>query len=250
MQIYYKTFKTLSYANPYPDNLVANVNDFWDLWNFPNCIGAFDGKHVKVQVPPYSGSKFFNYKHNFCVVLLALVDAPYKFTVVGIGSCGRNSDGGIFAYSELGKYLETHLGIPEGKHLPGTSCLAPHVTVGDEAFPLKTYVMRPYPGSQSKGDNEKSIFSYRLSRARRVVENAFGILSQKFQIYQGTLQSLPEDADNIIFATCILHNYLRDQDVGLSDLGSSANVRSNFKKIPNQKGSAHQSAFEVRDKFK
>ena len=109
--------------------------------------------------------------------------------------------------------------------------------------------MRPYPGSQSKGDNEKSIFNYRLSRARRVVENAFGILSQKFQIYHRTLQSLPENAD-IIFATCILHNYLTDQGVGLSDKGSSANVQSNLTKIPNQGGSAHQSAFEVRDKFK
>jgi hypothetical protein len=83
--------------------------------------------------------------------------------------------------------------------------------------------MRPYPGLQSKGDNEKSIFNYWLSRARRVVENTFGILSQKFQIYQRTLQSLPENAD-IIFATCILRNYLRDQGAGLSDMGSSANV--------------------------
>jgi hypothetical protein len=148
------------------------VDDFWDLWNFPNCIGAIDRKHVKVQAPPNSGSKFFNYKHSFSAVLLALVDVRYKFTVVDIGSYGRSSDGGIFAHSKLGKYLETYLGIP------GTSCLAPHVIVGDEAFPLKTYLMRPYPGSQSKGDNENSIFNYRLSRARRVVENAFGILSQ------------------------------------------------------------------------
>ena len=98
--------------------------------------------------------------------------------------------------------------------------------------------MRPYPGSQSKGDNEKNVFNYRLSRARRVVENAFGILSQKFQIYQRTLQSLPENAD-IIFATCILHIYLRDQDMGLSDMGSSANDRSNLPKVPKQGGSAH-----------
>jgi hypothetical protein len=76
---------------------------------------------------------------------------------------GRNSDGGIFAQSKLGKYLETHLDVPEDKQLPGTSCLAPHVMVVDEAFPLKTYLMRPYPGSQSKGDSEKSIFNYRLS---------------------------------------------------------------------------------------
>ena len=82
---------------------------------------------------------------------MALVDARYEFTVVDIGSYGRNSDGGSFAHSKLGKYLETCLSIPEDNHPPGTSCLAPRVIVGDEAFPLKTYLMRPYPGSQSKG---------------------------------------------------------------------------------------------------
>jgi hypothetical protein len=56
--------------------------------------------------------------------------------------------------------------------------------------------------------------------------------------------------DNIIFATCILHNYLRDKGVGLSDMESSANVRSTLTKIPNQGGSAHQSAFEERNRFK
>jgi hypothetical protein len=60
---------------------------------------------------------------------------------------------------------------------------------------------------------------------------------------------VPENAD-IIFASCILHNYrLRERGVGLSDMESSANVRGNLTKIPNQ-GKAHQSTFEVRDKFK
>jgi hypothetical protein len=58
--------------------------------------------------------------------------------------------GGFLPIQNLEKYLVTHLGIPEDKQLPGTSYLAPHVIVGDEAFPLKSYLMRPYPGSQRK----------------------------------------------------------------------------------------------------
>jgi hypothetical protein len=89
-----------------------------------------------------------------------------------------------------------------------------------------------------------------LSRARRVVENSFGILCQKFQIYHRTKKkSLPKNEETI-FATCILHNYPRDQGVCLSDIGSSANDQSSLTKIPNQGGTAHQSAFEVRDKLK
>jgi hypothetical protein len=49
------------------------------------------------------------------------------------------------------EYLETHLGIPEDKQLPRTSCLALHVIVGDEPFPLKTYLMRPYQDCRAKG---------------------------------------------------------------------------------------------------
>jgi hypothetical protein len=79
------------------------------------------------------------------------------------------------------------------------------------------------------------------------VEIAFGILRQKFQIYQRTLRSIPDNAENIIFATCILHNYPRDQGVGMSDMESSKNVLRTLTKIPNQGGSAHQSAFEVRE---
>ena len=82
------------------------------------------------------------------------------------------------------------------------------------------------------------------------MENAFGILSQKIQIYHRALKSLPENADNIIFATCILHSCLRDQGVGLSDMGSSASDQSNLTKIPKQGGSAYWSVFKLRDKFK
>jgi hypothetical protein len=54
--------------------------EFYSLRQFPNCTGAVDGKHTEIQAPRSSGSLFFNYKNTFSVVLLALVDANYKFT--------------------------------------------------------------------------------------------------------------------------------------------------------------------------
>jgi hypothetical protein len=59
---------------------------------------------------------------------------------------------------------------------PNSAEPLPFVIVDDEAFPLKKYSLRPYPEVSARNDESKQIYNYRLSRAHRVVENAFGIL--------------------------------------------------------------------------
>ncbi|KAK7901479.1 hypothetical protein WMY93_018248 [Mugilogobius chulae] len=146
---------------------------FWEKWNFPSCIGALNGKHVDIQAPANSGSLFFDYK----LVLMGLVDADYWFTYIHVGDDGRASDGGIFSASLLKRGLESKtLNVPDDEVLPGAEDLGPmpNVIVADAAFPLKTYLMRPYRGSNLNA--QKQTFNYRLSRAKMVVECAFGIL--------------------------------------------------------------------------
>jgi len=82
------------------------AKEFWDIWNFPNCIGALDGKHVVIEAPPDSARLYFNYEKTYSIVLLALVDARHKCLAVDIGAYGKNSDGGILSNSNLGKALE------------------------------------------------------------------------------------------------------------------------------------------------
>ena len=79
--------------------------NFMHKWQFPNCIGALDGKHVIMTSPIKSGSLYFNYKGTISMVLMAMVDADLKFTYIDIGGYGRNSDGVHFKNQALGKLL-------------------------------------------------------------------------------------------------------------------------------------------------
>ena len=183
---------------------------FEERWNFPLCCGAIDGKHVVLKAPANSGSQFFNYKGTFSIVLLAVVDADYCFRVIDVGGYGRTSDGGILANSTFGQALHAgDLQLPADRALPGAEHRGPlpHVFVADEAFPLRTNLMRPFPGRVLPP--ERRVFNYRLSRARLVVEDAFGILSSQWRIYRRVIEDHPELAERCIKATCVLHNFLR-----------------------------------------
>ncbi|KAL2085802.1 hypothetical protein ACEWY4_019122 [Coilia grayii] len=176
---------------------------------FPNCLGAMDGKHVVIEAPPRSGSLYYNYKGTFSIVLLAVVDAKYRFRLVDVGAYGKNSDGGTLAASAFGAALRRgSLDIPEDSPLPGAEHLGamPFVFVADEAFPLRKNIMRPYPGHTA---GEKRAFNFRLSHVRRIVECAFGILATQWRVYRRVLCVSPEVAESIVKATCILQNFMR-----------------------------------------
>ncbi|XP_063417250.1 uncharacterized protein LOC134699716 [Mytilus trossulus] len=184
------------------------ASDFERIWNLPHACGALDGKHIRIRKPPNSGSLFFNYKHFFSTVMMALVDADYKFIWLSVGSYGSASDSQIFRDSELRPMLENGtLDLPPPSPLPNGETDIPYFLIGDDAFPLRSWMMKPY--SRKRLDHDERIFNYRLSRARRIVENAFGILAMRFQILIGTMQQLPETVDLIVLSCTTLHNLLR-----------------------------------------
>ena len=144
-------------------------------------------------------------------MLLALVDANYKFIYIDVGSNGRASDGGVYRNSSLSQALEEgSLNIPYGRKLLGDTNAGPMTIVADDAFPLRSNIMKPYPG---RGLNrERYIFNYRLSRARRVVENAFGILSNRFRLFHTVVALSPAKTELAVLTTCVLHNYLKGDE--------------------------------------
>ena len=191
-----------------PEEWNTVASEFDRLWSFPHCMGAMDGKHVVLQAPAHTGSDFFNYKGQFSIVLLAIVDAKCMFRYVDIGCKGRISDGGVFKNTPLYANLQQgNLNLPNPYALPGRNKAIQPVIVADDAFALDVNVLKPYPGQHDKGSKER-IFNYRLSRARRIVENAFGILSAVFRVLRKPIPIAPEKAQQITLTCCYLHNFL------------------------------------------
>lgn len=223
-------------------------NMFEQLWNFPHCLGAIDGKHVEIIKPPRSGSYYYNYKHTFSVVLLALVNAQCEFIMVNVGTNGRVSDGGVFANTTFSNKLKNNtLRIPEPSPLPGTNDPVPYVFVADDAFPLQENLMKPY--GHPDLNKEQQTYNYRVSRARCVVERTFGIMACRFRILLTTINLSPRKVCKIVLACCYLHNYLRQREVAEYWEGTCRPGSTAYIPLAPTNINSSSSAKEVRDKY-
>lgn len=141
---------------------------------------------------------------------MAVADAHSNFIMIDVGAYGRDNDSTIFNESGMGKaFQDGRLNIPNPREIPGTDVVMPFYLVGDEAFPVRTNIMRPY--ARRDIHYFKRVFNYRLSAARRTVECAFGILVRKFGIFQTNIATIVELAKGSIRSACVLHNYIRQR---------------------------------------
>ena len=138
---------------------------------------------------------------------MAVVDSNYQFTLVDIGDSGRQSDGGVFSASNICRALEEGLlNIPPPRRLRGETRSFPLVLVGDEAFPLTEYLIKPYARATIK--EKEQLANYRISRSRRVVENTFGICSSRFRVFRRPIIASVNTVTSVTKAVMALHNYL------------------------------------------
>lgn len=83
----------------------------------------------------------------------------------------------------------------------------PYVILADAAFPLQELILKPYPFKNMT--REQRIYNYRLSRGRRVVENAFGILANRFRVLLAPINLSRDKVVLITQACCVLHNFIK-----------------------------------------
>ena len=116
-----------------------------------------------------AGSQCYKNKGTHSIVLLAVCDYNYCFTLLDIGDYGRMSDGGVLSNSSFRNAMKTNsLALPDADNVAGIKSPISYFFVGDQAFPLSTNMLQPYLSSYLQLNQR--IFNYRLSRARRVID--------------------------------------------------------------------------------
>uniref|UniRef100_A0A3P9LLM5 DDE Tnp4 domain-containing protein n=1 Tax=Oryzias latipes TaxID=8090 RepID=A0A3P9LLM5_ORYLA len=191
-------------------SIVSETCDaLWHCLRDEHFFGALDGKHIFIQAPANSGSLYFNYKGTFSIVLLALVDADYRFLVVDVGSYGSNSDGGILANSVL--------------ELPGEiqGTQVPIMLLGDPAYSLRSWLMKGYPETGNLTEHQRH-FNKRLSGARMTVECAFGRLKGRWRCLSKCLDVDISLVLTVISGCCTLHNICEKHNEAYSEDPSAA----------------------------
>ncbi len=184
-------------------------------WQFPFAFAAIDGSHIPIKCPPggaEAAKEYHNFKNFFSVVLMAFVDAKYRFVWGSCGYPGNSHDSIIFQSTNV--YDDLNSGnFPAISHKEGNTEIPP-ILLGDGAFPFHSWLMKPY--SQATLSAEQSYFNYRLSRARMVTEGAFGKLKGRWRILSKTCESNVETVKAMTLACVVLHNVCIEQgDVNL-----------------------------------
>ncbi len=149
--------------------------------------------------------------------------------------------------------------FPPRKPLPNDDRDTPYFIIGDDAFSLRTWMMKSY-GRCGLPVPER-IFNYQLSMARRIVKNAFGILSNRFGCLLTTLKQEPLVVKDVIMSCICLHNLMRIRYLALktaaldgeddhlnlipTDWRNGTNARCGEHRCWKQDNTSHQSAERI-----
>ena len=177
-------------------------------WNIPHALGALDGKNVAQKKPKNSGAPYHNCKGFFSIKMLAFVDGQYKFRWLDVVTAESCSDAQICNTCHLKvKINDGSIGFPDPAPITQFGRHVPYFILADDAFALKTWVMKPY--GRRMLTREERIANYRISRGRRVAENTFGILVSRFRVMMTIIELSQETVREVVLTGLVLQNILR-----------------------------------------
>ena len=184
-----------------PQEFVLEEAEFLQLSQISGTIGAIDGCHIKIKASDRQQKAYLNRNHYHSVNLMAVCNSQMRFTFISAGSPGSLHDQRVLQLSPLWSKIESTEAnnlFPSGHY---------HI-LGDSAFKLMENLMVPYKDHGSL-TVQQTQFNTELSQARRLVENSFGWLKNRFKRLQG-LDVKQQKFQDVIVACVILHNISLD----------------------------------------
>ena len=180
------------------------VDGFQHRWGFPQTVGAIDGTHIPIVWPQDSASDYYNRKGYYSILMQAIVEFRGLFIDVNIGWPSNVHDARVFANSSCYRKGNSGTMFPVKVIMIG-GVSVPLVILGDPAYPLLPWLMKPYLENSSTTPQQRT-FNYRQSRARMVVENAFGRLRGRWRCLLKRMDSHISNVPNIVASCVVLHN--------------------------------------------
>ena len=208
----------ISVAHHFPvgeTQFTDKILDMEELWQFLHCWSAIDGCHIPIKCPAgglQACKEYHNFKNFYSIVLMGMIDAIYRFIWASCGFPGNSHDSIILQSTKLWEELTQGEILPKIAQNGGVN--VPPLILGDSAFPLQTWLMKPY--THAVLTPEQKYFNYRLSRARMITEAAYGQLKGRWRVLHRKSESTPELVRTITLCCIVLHNICIDRNDILS----------------------------------
>ena len=189
---------------PTGDSLKAVIKGFEDNLGFPQCVGVVDGTHIPIMSPVECPADYYNRKGFHSIIMQGTVNHLGHFIDIYVGWPGRVHDARVFVNSTLYKRGQAGTLLPDWKKTISGKEI-PLLMLGDPAYPLLHWLMKAFPDNGSLTREQKT-YNYRLSKARVVVEHAYGRLKGRWRCLLKRNDVLIDDLPKLVAACCVLHN--------------------------------------------
>ena len=247
------------------EEFISIMADMEAHWQFGFAFCGIDGSHIPIKCPAGGAvamKQYYNFKNFYSVVLLALVDANYRFIWASCGAPGNTHDSTYFQSTNIWEKICNGTLLPNDIRTVGGDNISP-INLGDGAFPMRSWLMKPY--GDAILSEEKRYFNYRLSRARMVTEGAFGKLKSRFRVLHRKCESHKDTVKIMTLACVVIHNLsisrgdilTRKFDLMIDSGTQKMRTREQIRDILDMSDTSHNfiqapssTAKEVRDKLR
>lgn len=191
---------------PSGQRLKRIIADFRAGTGIDNMCGAIDGSHIKLYRKPPFWAIPADYwcRHDFHSVLLqGICDYKRIFWSVCARQPGGCHDATHLRTSSIWEQMRGGTVLEEPIINIGGKNVKPYI-VGDSAYPLMSFLLKAF-NNRSTGSPAKNLFDKQLRKGRVKIENAFGILKNRWQILKNANVALNQAA-KLAVACCVLHN--------------------------------------------